>query len=158
MFHNRNTQRGFLLFIAGCVLWVVGCGSGDPKRHALSGSVIVEGTPVAKGTISFLPAPGNNAQPAHTSIEDGKYRFSKANGPFAGSHRVVIGIKTSPNDEPTAPTEAGEASGQGIKEMAQPRPPNPWQQQRPVPKKLQWELEYTVPEDGEEQKDFDLSG
>ena len=136
------------------ILCLVGCGSEQSNRHALRGSVVVEGVAVAKGSISFLPARGNSAQPAHTSIEDGEYRFTKANGPFSGAHRVVIGIKTSPDDEPTA---VEEVAGQGIKEAAPPRSPNRFPK-TPVPTKLQWEVEYTIPEKGSEQKDFDLRG
>jgi len=152
------TQPRLILLSAWCVLCFQGCGGSDePQRHALQGSVVVEGTAVAKGTISFLPSQGNRAQPAHTSIENGEYRFTKDSGPFSGAHRIVIGIKTTPADEPTAAAGGEAAAGQGIKEVAAPGVPNRYQR-APVTPKLQWEVEYTVPEDGSNQKDFDLSG
>ena len=152
------THRRLVILAFWCLSCSLGCGgSGEPQRHALRGSVVVEGNAVAKGTISFLPSPGNSAQPAHTSIEDGKYRFTRDNGPYSGAHRVVIGIKTTPDDEPTAAVSGEEETGQGIKEAAALRRPHRFQR-TPVPTKLQWEVECTIPDEGNDQQDFDLRG
>lgn len=150
--------RRLLLLSGLCGLCLSGCGGSDgPQRHALRGAVAVEGIAVAEGTISFLPAAGNGAQPAHTTIEDGEYRFSSDDGPFSGPHRVVIGIIPPPDVVGSRATDETETGGQGIKEVAAPRPPTRFQKP-PAPKKLQWEIEYTVPEDGNDTKDFDVSG
>lgn len=150
MMHRRLFLLSSLCFL-GC------SGSDEPRRHALSGTVVVEGTAVAAGTISFLPSPGNSAQPAHTSIKDGKYRFQQDNGPYSGAHRVVIGIKSIADKEPNPETGGEEFAGQGIKEAAAPRR-QANDQRAPVSTKLQWEVEYTVPEDGDDKKDFELGG
>ncbi|MBC8355532.1 MAG: hypothetical protein H8E66_26435 [Planctomycetes bacterium] len=150
------------IWVASSLLCCLGCGGSDePQRHALRGSVAVKGSPVAKGTISFLPSQGVSGAPASTSVEDGEYRFSNENGPFAGLHRVIIGIDEPLEDvngamSPAAPTGASS----GIKVAPPPERPQGARRGRPAttPLKTQWEVQYTIEDDGENRKDFDLSG
>jgi len=58
--------------------------------------VSVDGLPVARGSISLFPDRGHSGPAASTSISDGNYRFTTINGPFAGPHRVVVGVETDP--------------------------------------------------------------
>lgn len=155
------THRRHILSCGLGLVFLVGCGGSDEaRRFPLNGAVKVDGAAVTKGSISFLPAEGNSAQPAHSTISEGAYQFTESNGPFAGAHRVVIGIEaTEATDAAGSADQAGEESlgGQGIKEAAAPRRANRYQRAQ-KPTKLQWEVEYTVPGDGNNQKDFNLSG
>jgi len=77
-----------------CALLVVfGCTS-ESDRRPISGTVSVDGTLVARGSISFFPDRGHAGPAASTAISAGNYRFTTTNGPSAGPHRVVIGIET----------------------------------------------------------------
>jgi hypothetical protein len=75
-----------LLGIAGCTV--------ESDRREISGTVSIDGTAVARGSISFFPDRGQSGPAASTSISNGKYRFTTDNGPVSGSHRVIVGIET----------------------------------------------------------------
>ena len=91
--------------MAGCL---VGCGHPAGDRVAFSGSVSQGVRPVVQGTISFLPAEGHPGGPAaNTRIESGRYRFTSADGPVPGPHRVlinVLGQETKAAGQGTAPS------------------------------------------------------
>src|SRR5262245_15968805 len=80
----------------------VGCG-GDPLgRHAISGTVTLDGAPVAKGNLSLQPM---EQQPTSSGavIADGKYTIPRDQGLVAGKYRVSInasapGAKGDPAD------------------------------------------------------------
>lgn len=50
----------------------------------------MDGTPIAEGTINFLPAGGTKGPTAGASITDGRYSIAAAKGPCLGRHRVEI--------------------------------------------------------------------
>ena len=67
---------------------LAGCG-GDPLgRHAISGTVKVDGAPLTKGNISFQPT---EEQPTMSGavVQAGKYSIPRQNGLVAGKYRVV---------------------------------------------------------------------
>jgi hypothetical protein len=71
-----------LLFLGSC--------SGDSMgRHAITGSVKVDGQPLARGDISIQPNEGQ-ATTGGSEIADGKYSVPKAGGLVAGKYRVEI--------------------------------------------------------------------
>jgi len=75
----------------GVMVLVAGCGSDEgPERAAVSGTVTVDGEPLAEGAISFLPAEGTEGPTAGGTIEAGKYDIPKANGVVVGKNRVQI--------------------------------------------------------------------
>ena len=74
--------------LCAAVLTLSGCGSGS--RHALHGTVTLDGQPVADGTISFLPAPGTTGNSSGSAIKDGQYSLAAANGLQSGEYRVTI--------------------------------------------------------------------
>jgi len=135
-----------------------GCGS-SAGRCPLYGRVEVDGAAVSHGSISFLPAPGNSGPAANTAIVDGEYRFTKESGPHCGPHRVVIDIDPYPGE-----AAAGEKAGQHVKTVgntaagARPRPPRPSRAKVTPTAKRHWEVEYTVPDNGDYGKDFELKG
>ena len=76
-------------FLAG--MTVLGCGRGDaPTRVVVYGTVDWQGSPLAAGSVSFLPEQGAKTPPAIADIVRGEYRFTASNGPLAGAYRVVV--------------------------------------------------------------------
>jgi hypothetical protein len=93
-------------------------------------------------------------------IEEGEYRFAKENGPFAGAYRVVIGIELEPVADGGSAAAAAAGLSSGIKVAP---PPEDARRYRPgppksTPPKTQWETQCTIEENGDDQKDFNLSG
>jgi hypothetical protein len=148
---QRWTALPFLLSALAFVV-IGGCDSTSDRR-AISGTVSVDGKPVEKGSIMFLPDAGHRGPSASSSILDGEYRFTIENGPTAGPHRVVVGVGlSSPSAgvqsspvaaEPTAPTSSTAAKqGPAISSSltASSGEPNPQ-----VVDRTQWESATTVP-------------
>lgn len=98
-------RRGFarvnvqLLFIAIAGLMIsacAGCGESDgTARVAMFGKIAFKGTPVTAGSVSLLPAEGNDAPTANVTIQQGAYRFDKTNGPAAGKYRMLVIYSTA---------------------------------------------------------------
>jgi hypothetical protein len=88
-----------------------GCG-GDPLgRHGISGTVTLDGAPLAKGNLSLQPA---EQQPTSSGavILEGKYSIPREQGLVAGKYRVSINAasrggaelsETAPPGEPPPP-------------------------------------------------------
>jgi hypothetical protein len=101
---RRLVAPALLLALAGCA---------DPTvtqdtlpRKAISGSVTLDGQPLAEGKIQFNPVeakPGESAV-AVGDIKDGKYAIDRALGPVPGNYKVSISsvpsIKIDPNEGP----------------------------------------------------------
>ena len=89
---SRGLGLVFLLLLWGVSLG----GCAEPARGAqrlpVKGTVLQQGQPMPAGSISFLPIEGTSGPAANTSITQGKYQFTQANGPVAGRHRVVIAL------------------------------------------------------------------
>lgn len=90
-----------LFLLAGCG------GDGGPKKYTVSGAVQYKGQPLAGGSIDFIPEDGDMAKQAGTSIKDGKYEFSGANGLQPGKYKVSI----SGGFSGEAPNPSGEEKG-----------------------------------------------
>jgi hypothetical protein len=130
-------------------------------RRPLHGRVQVDGVSVAYGSISFLPTAGNSGPAANASIVDGEYRYTKESGPRGGPHRVLIDIDSLPGQDP-APVpdqpmrDMKRIDVSSFQERVAEHGPVTEQPQRST--KRHWELEYEVPEDGADRKDFELGG
>jgi hypothetical protein len=76
-----------LLFLTGAV----GCGDGRPARVAVSGTVLIDGAPVTRGNIKFVPEQG---RPSFGAIgADGRFTltcYDGADGALPGKHRVQV--------------------------------------------------------------------
>lgn len=77
---------------------LVGCGgdSDNLPREGFSGKVAVEGKPLAKGLITFLPASPEVTTQGGSVVIDGKYEVPQSQGLVPGKYKVVI---TSPDDK-----------------------------------------------------------
>ena len=60
------------------------------SRIGLNGNVKVDGTPLTKGYIIFLPESGTSGPTAGADIVDGAYEIEPAKGVFEGSFKVEI--------------------------------------------------------------------
>src|SRR5262245_1972059 len=76
--------------VASGVILFSACGSRDPLgRRAVSGTVMLDGSPLADGTISCQPtASGTTSSGAR--ISQGKYAIPRDKGLPKGKYRVVI--------------------------------------------------------------------
>jgi len=84
----RSTLRCGALWILAVV---AGCGGdGGPERAAVSGTVKVDGEPLAEGAISFLPTDGTEGPTAGGAVTDGKFDIPRENGVVVGKNRVEI--------------------------------------------------------------------
>lgn len=72
-------------------LSVAGCGQESRwQRLPVSGTVTLDGEPLAGGTITFVPLKGAAGPKARTSVVDGSFEFDADRGPVAGTMRVEI--------------------------------------------------------------------
>jgi hypothetical protein len=89
---NSPSSARLLLVIGSAFLAVTsGCGDGRPARVAVSGKVTIDGAPVARGNIKFVPEHG---RPSFGNIrEDGSFMltcYDGADGALLGKHRVQV--------------------------------------------------------------------
>jgi hypothetical protein len=88
--------RAWRCAVAGLLL-LYGCGGSEPL---ISGTVNLNGKPVAEGDIRFVPVEGTKGADAGGVIQDGKYKV-RLNGVAGGKYRVSIrGYKQSGRLEP----------------------------------------------------------
>jgi hypothetical protein len=121
----------------------VGCNRDSGSRIAVRGTVLVDAVRVARGSITFLPAPGTTGPASSTSIRDGSYRFDRQNGPLPGKYEVTIGVT------PTVTTTPSEVKKSG---------PTASRRGEPSPSRTrQWTAECVVPDAPEPDCDFALS-
>lgn len=71
-------------------LVLAGCGSDGPTRIPLSGKVTQGDQPVKQGAISLVPMEGHRGVAANTAIKDGRYQFSREDGPGPGPYKVTV--------------------------------------------------------------------
>jgi hypothetical protein len=70
-----------------------GCGWGDTDelpRQALSGTVSLDGQPLALGSIQFRPSSAAEPLPVGAEIKDGTFKIPRDEGPTPGNYRVII--------------------------------------------------------------------
>lgn len=84
-------HRLVFLVIGFCLLGTsAGCGPSDPLgRRAVSGTVTLDGAPVAEGSINFEPTERSTTS-SGAVIKEGEYSIPKENGLPPGKYRVVI--------------------------------------------------------------------
>jgi hypothetical protein len=82
--------RHILLF-ACAVITLAGCSDGRPTRVPVSGMVLINGQPLTRGHVKFVPA---NGRPSLGKIsEDGQFAltcYDGSDGAIPGTHRVQV--------------------------------------------------------------------
>ena len=79
-----------LVFLAAVLGFCAGCDSDGPLRAAVRGTVSVDGKPLKKGSIVFVPVEGTKGPKAAGQIIDGSYELPEELGPVVGRVRVEI--------------------------------------------------------------------
>lgn len=84
--------RGGYLMLLLAVLAAGGCGPGDagPARYPVSGTVTLEGQPLASGAIHFVPTDAKQGALAAATVKDGKFGLTAEGGPAVGKHKVRV--------------------------------------------------------------------
>ena len=88
----QSCKHAFVLLACCGGLALSGCGPAavdNLPRQAVSGTVTLDGAPLAEGTITFTPTKGEPT-PAMVSITSGTYSIPQAHGLVAGSYKVSI--------------------------------------------------------------------
>jgi hypothetical protein len=89
-FALRPPLAGAAIFLAGGLVLAAGCGPSDPLgRRAVSGTVTLDGAPLAEGTISFQPTEQGSTSSGGL-VTQGKYSIPRDKGLPPGKYRVVI--------------------------------------------------------------------
>jgi hypothetical protein len=81
------------LVLAMASLPMAGCGAsaGDGlAREAVSGKVTLDGQPLKKGNIQFMPSGPDQSTTGSAPIQDGAYSIPQAEGLVAGAYAVRI--------------------------------------------------------------------
>lgn len=87
----RAVSRAVLMVIV-CG-WITGCGSSGPKMGQVSGKVTYKGQPVAKATVTFIPAEQGSRPGIGITNEAGEFNLTTAepgDGVLAGNCKVAI--------------------------------------------------------------------
>lgn len=86
---TTNYRFAILPAFACGVLLLCGCG-GTKARYAIEGNVTLDGKPLQKGQISFVPLAGTKGPTAGAEIVDGKFSIPNEKGTFLGKFRVEV--------------------------------------------------------------------
>ena len=106
-------RRSLAVLAASSALLIASCGTDDGlgKRFPVSGTVTYNGTPLEKGTISFIPDDPKGVG-GNGTIENGSYTMSTGgdrDGVRAGKYKVVVVAKEDTYDK--AKADFAKASG-----------------------------------------------
>lgn len=78
-----------LLTVVCLVVCCLGCSGDGLNRAAVEGTVTLDSKPLERGFMSWFPLNGEGPT-VGADIQNGKYKFSKKNGPVVGEYRVTI--------------------------------------------------------------------
>lgn len=92
---GRGLRTRLVAFSAALgIVAAVGCNDGRPKRVTVSGTVLLDGEPLTKGSVIFVPEGG---RPSNGKIgPDGRFVlrcFDDDDGALLGVHRVAVAAK-----------------------------------------------------------------
>jgi hypothetical protein len=91
----RSTGLLFRRCVPCCVgllliLLYTGCGGSPETRATIGGEVKLDGRPIERGTIQFMPLQGVEGSITTGEITQGRYQMSGKTGPAIGWNRVEI--------------------------------------------------------------------
>lgn len=86
---QRSVWIGLLISLSAAFL--AGCSDGRPVRVPVSGKVLIDGKPLATGSVRFIPASGRPATGALAA--DGSFKlgtFDPGDGAIPGEHTITV--------------------------------------------------------------------
>ena len=88
---SRVFHRGGRFLLLCSVIVASGCGDGRPARVPVSGHVLIDGQPLTRGNVKFVP---QNGRPSSGKIgDDGSFAltcYDGGDGALMGVHRVQV--------------------------------------------------------------------
>jgi hypothetical protein len=89
LFRDDSRSIATRVVVASVIMAFVGCNSArDDGRVAVSGQILLDGSPLDEGFVTLIPEAGG---PAVTGpVEDGGFRIPRSEGPAPGPYRVEI--------------------------------------------------------------------
>jgi len=84
--------RGLFVAVA-TALAAPGCGGGggdNLPRQEVTGTVTLNGQPLAQGTLQFMPMSQEQGTLAGAEVKDGKFTIGRDKGPVPGGYKVMI--------------------------------------------------------------------
>jgi hypothetical protein len=109
---------GFTWVIAASLM-VGGCSSGGDglPREPISGTVTLDGAPLAQGNIAFTPADPSTGSGVGAVVVGGAYEVPRAQGPVPGSYVVSISSTEEVQAKASAkPAQPGDGDAPLIRE------------------------------------------
>lgn len=88
---RSNPSRFWPVLGAAILGFLIGCG--DSNRASVSGSITLDGKPLAIGVISFVPTGETKGPTAGSTIVDGRYQIIADKGVVVGANRISISSK-----------------------------------------------------------------
>lgn len=104
----KAASRRPVCWIAVAIL-ACGCGGDDLQRAAVSGKVTLDGKPLEKGSIQFIPRGGDSRGAAWGEVAAGAYAIPASDGAAPGSYDVSIAPQVA--NEGAATPEQPEVPG-----------------------------------------------
>lgn len=97
---QRALRRILLLLLVA-----LGCGESDPlNRQAVSGKIMLDGEPLAEGTVEFTPV--NNGVPSGATVKDGLFTIPEEKGLPPGDYVVRVTAASSSGVTAEVPGES----------------------------------------------------
>ncbi len=103
---KRNALiRAALATLLICGVAATGCGAKNPQgRRAVEGTISIDGTPIATGTIEFAPDASNAVQTTSGAvITDGKFSISETKGLTEGTYSVAVSSRVDTGETVDGP-------------------------------------------------------
>src|SRR5262249_19581338 len=98
---RSHTPMSWPIMMASAALGILtlgGCGDSDElPREPVSGTVTLDGKPLASGLITFQPGGGDVATQGGGAIESGKYAIPRDQGLVPGNYRVSVTNASGPS-------------------------------------------------------------
>lgn len=111
-----NQRCRFCALSVGLLVFsLVGCGSSEPRKNAVSGTVQYQGKTIPQGSITFLDDKGGVVGGA--PIKDGAYEIPAAAGLLAGKYKVSINYPDPKTMPPPPGPEDEELPGDSTAQM-----------------------------------------